>query len=144
MNGPSQPSPLRVYAYTALYAGSDLERDLEAIAAVSRKNNVGQGVTGALIFDRGRFIQVVEGPPDYIGELVGRIRLDTRIAEWTPLFDQPTFHRSMVDWSMQVLRTDARPGLPQATLEAFRTQYLRAFKVDAVGFLHLLVALIQS
>lgn len=144
MNEASAPQPLRVYAYTALYAALDLERDLQAIAAASTRNNPSSGITGALVYDRGRFVQVVEGPEVAIARLVTRIRTDPRIADWTLLFDRPTLHRSMQEWSMQVLRTDTHSSLHQETLEAFRDQYVRAFQVDAEGFLRLLVALLKS
>lgn len=144
MNEASAPHPLRVYAYTALYAAHDLERDLQRIAAASTRNNPANGITGALVYDRGRFVQVVEGPEEAIASLVQRISLDPRIADWTVLFDRPTLGRSMQAWSMQVLRTDTHDGLHQETLEAFRDQYVRAFRVDAEGFLRLLVALIQA
>lgn len=144
MSESSPAQPLRVYAYTALYAAHDLERDLQCIAAASSRNNPSRGITGALVYDRGRFVQVVEGPEEAIALLVSRIRKDPRIADWKLLFDRPTLDRSMQAWSMQVLRTDTHDGLHQETLEAFRDQYVRAFRVDAEGFIRLLIALIQS
>ncbi len=144
MSQTSDPQTLRVYGYTALYTGHDVEHDLHAIGVVSTRNNLANGVTGALVYDRGRFVQVVEGPKDAIARLVTRVQADTRVADWQLLFDLPTPRRSMQDWSLQVLRVDAHPYLHQGTLEAFRDQYLRAFRVDAEGFLLLLRALMQS
>ena len=56
-------SQLEIYAYTSLYAGppDQLASVMEWIRSVSAVRNVELGITGALVHDRGRFLQVLEG-----------------------------------------------------------------------------------
>jgi hypothetical protein len=139
----TQRQPLRLVAYSGAYAGDDLEADLGQIQQASNRNNVAAGITGALLYDRGRFVQVVEGPHDAIGMLLGRLQSDPRIRDWHTLIDSDTGHRSCDGWALRVLRTDSRDMVDQGKLDAFRDMYLRTFKADAAGFIQLFTALLD-
>ena len=69
---------LKSLTYTSL-ARLDLQAsDLEAIHRTAREVNALEGVTGLLIFNGTHFLQIIEGAPDAIDELVERLRRDTR------------------------------------------------------------------
>ncbi len=137
-------APLRLLAYTASYIGSDLPADLAAIREASTRNNPAAGITGALVYDRGRFIQAVEGPAEGIERLLERVTRDTRAADMTVLFDATTPTRSLQEWSMRVFRVDTADAVDPATLAAFRDAYVRNFRPDAAGFLDLFRALVTT
>ncbi len=135
---------LRLVAYTAVYVGDDIHRDLARIGASSRRNNVGAGITGALLFDGGRFIQAVEGPDGAVEALLARVRADARAAGMDVLFDRRTQSRSLQEWTMRVSLVRETPILAGPELGAFRDAYLRNFKPDADGFIALLRGLVEA
>ena len=135
---------LRLVAYTAVYVGDDIHRDLARIGASSHRNNVGAGITGALLFDGGRFIQALEGPDGAVEALLTRVRGDARAADMDVLFDRRTQSRSLQDWTMRVCFVRETPMLAGRELAAFRDAYLRNFKPDADGFIALLRGLVEA
>src|ERR1044072_1231819 len=69
---------LKSLTYTSL-ARLDLEAsDLEAIHRTAREANALEGITGLLIFNGTHFLQIIEGAPHAIDELVERLRRDRR------------------------------------------------------------------
>lgn len=52
--------------------------DVEAILAVSRRNNARDSITGLLYSDAVRFLQVLEGPEDKVEAAFARIQQDPR------------------------------------------------------------------
>ena len=69
---------LRSVTYTSL-ARLDLQAaELEAIHDTARRENAARGITGLLIFNGTHFLQIIEGAPDAIDELVDRLRRDPR------------------------------------------------------------------
>ena len=135
-------APLRMLVYSARYCGSNLELDLNDILTKSTRNNRRDGVTGALLVDGLTFVQAVEGPPDAIERLFGRICADRRCAQHEVLLDQPASGRSAWEWSLHVAHLDAARGIDPAALRAFRDAYTHGFKADVAGFIDVLHALL--
>ena len=73
----------------------------------ARKRNTAAGVTGMLLYLRGSFFQVIEGPADLVHGLYETISADQRHHRIRLLLDQPISHRSFADWSMGLARLDA-------------------------------------
>lgn len=138
------PDALRLVAYTAVYVGDDIVRDLDRIRSAAHRHNPADGISGALLFDRGRFIQAVEGPPAAIESLLGRVRSDACAGEMDVLFDCATRARSLQDWTLRVSHLGESPVLEGADLAAFRDAYLRNFRPDADGFISLVRALFEA
>jgi hypothetical protein len=80
------------------------DEDLLAIHESARHFNALNGVTGVLIFDGGRFLQIVEGPEDAVGELVERLRRDTRHSAFEVRDERHVSQRSFPDWAMELVR----------------------------------------
>ena len=99
--------PLKSLTYTSL-AGLDLEAaDLEAIHRTARELNALDGITGLLIFNGTHFLQIIEGAPDAIDDLVERLRRDPRHSSVEIREEHETEHRSFPDWSMELVRVSA-------------------------------------
>ena len=143
-DGPAGEELLRLWGYTSSYTGTDVTRDLQDIGEVSLRNNRRDRVTGALLFDAGRFVQVLEGPAPSVGRIIDRIGQDPRCADVVELFDVVVTHRSMDDWDLWVGRTVGDDGLAADELARFRDMYQRGFRLDAIGFVTLLRSLIRS
>jgi hypothetical protein len=98
---------LKSLTYTSL-ARLDLETsDLEAIHRTAREVNALEGITGLLIFNGTHFLQIVEGAPDAIDELVERLRRDPRHSGFEVRDERPVEVRSFPDWSMDLVRVSS-------------------------------------
>jgi hypothetical protein len=65
-----------VYQSRAVSPLSDAE--LERLMAAAQSRNRTEGVTGLLVYDQGRFLQWLEGPPEGLGRIWQSIREDRR------------------------------------------------------------------
>jgi hypothetical protein len=98
---------LKSLTYTSL-ARLDLDAsDLEAIHRSARELNALDGITGLLIFNGTHFLQIVEGSPRAIDDLVERLRRDRRHSAFEVRDERTVEQRSFPDWSMELVRVSA-------------------------------------
>ena len=98
---------LKSLTYTSL-ARLDLEAsDLEAIHRSARELNALDGITGLLIFNGTHFLQIVEGSPQAIDDLVERLRRDPRHSGFEVRDERAVEKQSFPDWSMELVRVSA-------------------------------------
>ena len=95
------------YASSAKHSFSDSE--LEALLARARETNATHDVTGLLIYAKGAFIQVIEGPEAAIDMVCKRIGNDTR-HQILMRSERQIQMRQFSDWTMGFVRLK-----PQAT-----------------------------
>ena len=88
----SAPSANRLHrlVYASSASGPLFADKLDRILFHARHTNARNGVTGILLFQEGRFLQVLEGTREALLGLVDRIRRDKRhqnltILEWGPV-----------------------------------------------------------
>lgn len=79
---------------------ADLKAQIDAVLAVSRRNNSLVDVTGALMFTAQYFGQVLEGPRLALEATFERIQQDARHGEIAMLEFAPVPVRSFNNWSM--------------------------------------------
>ena len=125
---------LKSLTYTSL-AKLDLEAsDLEAIHRTAREVNALEGITGLLVFNGTHFLQIIEGAPDAIDELVERLRRDPRHCGFEVRDERTIDQRSFPDWSMEMVRVSASyfeakdtvtDRLPQTTAPDVRDRVIR-------------------
>lgn len=125
---------LKTLTYTSR-ARLDLgEADLEAIHQTARHLNALDGISGLLLFDGSRFLQIVEGAEDAIDSLVERLRMDPRHSAFEVRDERYVERRSFPDWSMELVRVSAGYGsageevatiLPDNVAEPVRELVLR-------------------
>jgi hypothetical protein len=75
-------------------------RGIEGILATSRRNNRRAGLTGALIYNRSVFGQVLEGPERAVEETALRIEADPRHHDMRVLDLRAVPAPAFADWSM--------------------------------------------
>lgn len=80
--------------------------EIDKILETSQTNNERDQVTGALIFNRGVFGQVLEGPNALVEETFERIQMDTRHWDVTVLEARAISERSFGNWSMGFFGAD--------------------------------------
>jgi hypothetical protein len=74
--------------------------ELVFILRQARENNQRQNVTGALVYGRGQFMQILEGEEEVIIDIYQKIASDSRHFEAFKLADKPIQRRSFQGWSM--------------------------------------------
>lgn len=95
---------LKSLTYTSL-AALDLDAgDLEAIHRTAREVNALEGITGLLVFNGTHFLQIVEGAPQAIDELVERLRRDRRHSAFEVRDEREVHQRSFGSWAMELVR----------------------------------------
>ncbi len=95
---------LKSLTYTSL-ARLDLDAsDLEAIHRTAREVNALEGITGLLVFNGTHFLQIIEGAPEAIDELVERLRRDRRHSAFEVRDERLVEQRSFGSWSMELVR----------------------------------------
>ena len=98
---------LKSLTYTSLARLDLTAGDLEAIHRTAREGNAIDGITGLLVFNGTHFLQIVEGAPDAIDDLVERLRRDPRHGGFEIRDEQEIDQRSFPDWSMELVRVSA-------------------------------------
>ena len=75
---------------------------LKDIIASSKKNNPEEDVTGCLLSGSNSFLQLLEGPAEFINTLYSKISLDNRHKKVITLFDEKIDERLFLSWSMKL------------------------------------------
>ena len=91
---------LRRIIYTSVATLPLNQRSLLDLLHEARGFNTIDNITGLLIHDDGRFLQVVEGPPEPIAKLVVRLKRDTRHTLFEIHGDVRVDTRLFSDWAM--------------------------------------------
>lgn len=99
-----------IYYSASRLAGSaqEIQSQIDAILATSRRNNSLAQVTGALMFSDGYFGQILEGPQAAVEATFERIQQDDRHGNVALIAYTPIPSRSFVSWSMAFV--DGRSG----------------------------------
>ena len=94
-----------VYYSKNLIAGGSAEiaAEIESILTAARRNNPTVSVTGALLFNRGLFAQVLEGPCPSVETLFEKILRDQRHGDIQVLAFSSVPERLFSNWSMAFL-----------------------------------------
>lgn len=98
---------LKTLAYTSRARLDLLTSDLNNIHETARHLNALDGVTGLLLFDGVRFLQIIEGSETAIDSLVERLRRDPRHSAFEIRDERLVSARSFPGWSMELLRVGA-------------------------------------
>lgn len=75
---------------------------LRDIIASSKKNNPEEGVTGCLLSGSNSFLQLLEGPADFVDTLYSKISIDNRHGNVVTLCDEKIDERLFLSWSMKL------------------------------------------
>ncbi len=78
---------------------------LQTIASVNTRNNTADGITGALLFHRRQFIQVLEGRRDVVSRCMQRIMRDDRHHDVLLMRCDVVQQRQFWEWSNRLLQS---------------------------------------
>lgn len=125
---------LKTLTYTSRARLDMSDGDLGDIHRSALNVNALDGVTGILMFDGIRFLQLVEGAEDAVDHLVDRLRRDNRHSDFEVRDERFVQTRSFPDWSMNLVRISSgftgahivlAPVLPDDTAPAVRALLFR-------------------
>ncbi|MBV8685197.1 MAG: BLUF domain-containing protein [Alphaproteobacteria bacterium] len=98
---------LKTLTYTSRARLDLSSADLADIHQSARHLNALDGITGLLMFDGTRFLQIVEGSEEAVTDLVERLRTDPRHSAIEVRDERFVGARSFADWSMELVRVSA-------------------------------------
>ena len=88
-------------SYKSRVADSEIdERALADILTVAQAHNIENGITGAVAFGDGHFVQVLEGRSDVVLATMARIMSDDRHHSIEMIGPRPIARRAFPDWCM--------------------------------------------
>ena len=109
---------LKALTYTSLASLDLTADDLEDIHRTALRLNALDGVTGLLVFNGTRFLQIIEGADAAIDDLVLRLRRDNRHSGFEIRDERNVETRSFPDWSMELVRVSASYFEAKETIRA--------------------------
>lgn len=89
-----------LYVSSSLLSAADEAREIDSIVSVARARNASLDVTGALVFARAHFAQVLEGERAAVEELMVSIRRDPRHERVNVVDVAAIPERRFAEWSM--------------------------------------------
>jgi len=118
---------------------------LQALLTQSRTNNARLGVTGALLYNDGNFMQALEGDDAIVSALYATIVADPRHYDVTTILERPQPARLFGDWTMAFrnLRDPALQATPGYQTFAQLLSRSPASQADPPVILRLLCSFVQ-
>ena len=125
---------LKILTYTSRARLDMSDSELGDVHRSALNLNALDGVTGILMFDGVRFLQLIEGAEDAVDNLVERLRRDPRHSDFEVRDERFVESRSFPDWSMNLVRVSSgftgaqivlAPILPDDTTPAVRELLFR-------------------
>jgi hypothetical protein len=98
---------LKTLAYTSRARLDLRDEEVAEIGETARHFNALDGISGLLLFDGSRFLQIVEGTEEAIDTLVERLRMDPRHSAFEVRDERFVEQRSFPHWSMEMVRVSA-------------------------------------
>lgn len=92
--------PLYQLVYTSISRDSLLQSELNRLVERCSASNREHGLTGLLLYDGQRFLQVVEGPKEAVLRRYERIKVDPRHHSVTELVERTVTKRHFREWDM--------------------------------------------
>jgi hypothetical protein len=102
MNG--QPLVAKTYLSQSKLDWTD--EAIDQLLERSKQNNATRGITGAMIYANGYFMQLIEGPQIAVDALYSVIEADPRHEVLSLLNDQEIEDRHFSDWAMEYRDSD--------------------------------------
>lgn len=99
---------MQALVYVSVATDLPRPRTVDAIVATARRVNPQLSLTGMLLWSDTRFAQLLEGPPDSLDLLYGRLLVDPRHHDLNMLARWDIPNRLFPDWSMASSRLDPR------------------------------------
>lgn len=118
--------------------------DIKNIVSGAMVRNADKDITGALFFDNGTFLQVLEGDKCDLMTLMEEIKRDKRHSNIKILIDQTIPERTLLGWSMQHLNLQDLQAFHELNIELFSAAINNLIQPRADQFIHSLKTIFAS
>ena len=116
--------------YQSRAAAPPSDAELESLVLRARSRNQAHGVTGMLLYENGRFLQTLEGPPNGLDVIWSSIKRDERHNDIEVLSQHLVSGRLFQDWDLLLYRK--LDQAPKTILEKLRRRNPLAKHVPAL------------
>lgn len=99
---------LIVYTSQLSVISDDIDAILQSIEKIAKVENAKHGITGVLLFFKGKFLQIIEGDEAKLQSLMKNITHDTRHNKIQILIDQKIDKRGFSEWNMDSFNLDGK------------------------------------
>lgn len=114
------------------------------ITHVSAVMNQQHNITGALFYNNGQFLQILEGDKVALKQLMQNIERDSRHTNVNVIIDETIHHRSFNTWSLKAFDISDGKVIDSKALLEFKQQFDSVCSLDAELFVDLLSDLIAA
>jgi len=87
-------------AYVSVASDPMSDDEIAALLALSRSNNARDGITGAMLYHRDRFVQIIEGDDEMVRARYAVIAADPRHRSVQIMREKPIGQRQFPQWTM--------------------------------------------
>lgn len=101
--GPASSAPLAALVYKSRATAQFNPESLDELVSDAQTRNAAEGLTGAVFYDDGRFLQWLEGPADRLDNVASSISCDGRHTDIELLSYGLVSARTYSGWTMQLL-----------------------------------------
>ncbi len=125
---------MHMLLYTSRYAGDmkNLPLDLNSILKQSQQNNATNHITGALVVDRGNFLQILEGQQADLDKLIAKLKADSRHAQFEIILYQSTNKRRFDHWKMEAYQLFDNAEVKRSEINRILQEFLSQQETDSV------------
>ena len=104
---------MHLIVYMSEYVGNSnsMFSDIGDIITTSKTNNPKHGITGILLYHKGRFVQVIEGEEEDLRALMQKIEKDDRHKDLKYLVDESITERGFDQWNMDFFNLSDKENL---------------------------------
>lgn len=138
------PGDLWSLAYTSTWSGSPDAESIRMLTDLAKEKNAAASITGVLLVDGRRILQILEGPRAEVLALYARIERDDRHYGVERLYSDRIAVRSFSQWSMRAISHESlTPGVATPLLESIRS-YAAGHRPTAGNYAQLLLSLVEA
>lgn len=132
---------IRQLAYTSIAREGFTSADLTDILETARRSNAIHGITGLLLCSENVFMQVIEGAPHDIEQLLANISQDQRHTMVRCIYDGAVSARTYHGWDMKFFTFESRRDV---RLNEILTHLQRRITEKEMNLVHQLVESFQK
>ena len=118
---------MHLIVYMSEYVGNtnSMFSDIGDIITTSKAKNPERGITGILLYHKGKFVQVVEGEEDVLRALMAKIEKDERHQNVQYLVDESISERGFEQWNMDFFNLSDKQSLDHEQMLQISKLYKR-------------------
>jgi hypothetical protein len=125
---------LIIYISKAEIAPGEINKTIEEICQVARRENGKRNITGIIFYENGYFVQALEGSKEVLDQLMTNIQADSRHSQVKILVNKAVNRRIFPDWAMRGLSLADHSLFNPETISYLHDIYQRNVEITDASF----------